>query len=44
MYGASTLPKLDFELESFAKIVAAAVIWVVIYSVLSARVLNKKDV
>lgn len=44
MYGASTLPKLYFELGGFVKIVAAAVIWVVIYSVLSARVLNKKDV
>lgn len=44
MYGASTVPSLNFQIGSVLHTILAAVIWVVFYSVLSAAVLKRKDV
>ena len=44
MYGASTVPSLNFQVGSALHIILAAVIWAVFYSVLSAAVLKRKDV
>lgn len=44
MYGASTLPSLTFQIGTVLHILAATVVWVVIYSLLSVNVLKKKDV
>lgn len=44
MYGASTLPSLSFQVGTVLHILAATVVWVMIYSLLSANVLKKKDV
>lgn len=44
MYGASTLPSLSFQMGAFVQIIVAAVVWVIVYSILSANVLKKKDI
>lgn len=44
MYGASTVPTLSFHAGDVIHIVVAAVAWVIVYSVLSASVLKKKEV
>lgn len=44
MYGASTVPTLDFHVTDFIYIVVISVVWVIFYSVMSASVLKKKDV
>lgn len=44
MYGASTLPALSFQIGTALHILVATVVWVMIYSLLSADVLKKKDV
>lgn len=44
MYGASTVPELSFHLGGLFHVVVAAVIWSVVYGMLSAAVLKKKDI
>lgn len=44
MYGASTVPTLDFHAGDFVYIVVVSAVWVIFYSVMSASVLKKKDV
>lgn len=44
MYGASTVPELGFRMSGLLHVVAAAVIWSVVYGSLSAAVLKKKDI
>lgn len=44
MYGASTVPSLDFHAGDFIYIVVVSAVWVIFYSVMSASVLKKKDV
>lgn len=44
MYGASTVPALQFQFGDLLHVAAAAVIWSVVYGALSAAVLKKKDI
>lgn len=44
MYGASTIPTMQFHVGEFAHILIAAVVWTAFYSVLGAVTLKKKDV
>lgn len=44
MYGASTVPTMQFHVGEFAHVLIAAVVWTVFYAVLGAVTLKKKDV
>lgn len=44
IYGASTVPKLGFQLDDLLHVFAATVIWSVIYGALCIIVLRKKDI
>lgn len=44
IYGASTVPQLSFQTGNLLHVGAAAIIWSVVYGLLSAAVLKKKDV
>lgn len=44
MYGASTVPTLQFNMVEFLHVLLASAVWTVFYSVLSAIMLKMKDV